>query len=239
MYRHRIDVDHGAGQFGARLRAAREYVKLSLAEMAAAANFSKSYLGQVETGVRPVTLDVVTAYEKVLGNGMKRKDITHPKLRKIEDGEHLAAVKAAVEAGDPGIFAEGPTSSTIDAAVAPVVSAAGVENFRRWAVTGKTSTLRANAVSIIGFLPGRENADLVARVLDTDDRVRELCLASEVSRLMQWDWATSKAVAADPVTAPDPRKLAAKLAKEAVCEDSEARWCAGWLLQRLAPALAG
>ncbi|UOZ07374.1 hypothetical protein [Amycolatopsis sp. WQ 127309] len=66
------------------------------------------------------------------------------------------------------------------------------------------------------FLPGRENADLVARVLDTDERVRELCLASEVSRLVQWDWAMSKAVAADPVTALDPRKLAAKLAEEAV-----------------------
>lgn len=207
--------------------------------MATATNFSKSYLGQVETGVRPVTLDVVAAYEKVLGDGMRRKDITHPGLRKIEDGDHLSAVKAAVESGDPSIFGEGPTSSTIDAAVAPVVSEAGIENFRHWAVAGKTSTLRANAVSIIGFLPGRENADLVARVLDTDDRVRQLCLASEVSRLTQWDWPTSKAVAADPTTAPEPRKLAEKLAKEAVSKDSEARWCAGWLLQRLAPALAG
>ena len=170
---------------------------------------------------------------------MRRKDITHPGLRKIEDQNHLSRIKAAVESGDPSIFAEGPTSSTIDAAVAPIIGPAGVEHFRMWAVEGKTSTLRANAVSIVGFLPGRENADLVARVLDTDERVRKLCLASEVSRLMQWDWATSKQVAADPTTAPDPKKLAAKLAKEAISKDSEARWCAGWLLQRLAPALAG
>ncbi|UOZ10555.1 helix-turn-helix domain-containing protein [Amycolatopsis sp. WQ 127309] len=229
----------GEYENGARLRAAREYVKLSLADMAAATNYSKTYLSQIETGVRPLHLDVVSAYERVLGVGMRRKDITHPKLRKIEDEQHLARIKTAVESGDPDIFAEGPTSSTIDAAVAPIVNPAGVEHFRTWAVDGKTSTLRANAVSIVGFLPGRENADLVAHVLDTDERVRRLCLASEVSRLMQYDWTTSKQVAADPTTAPDPQKLAAKLAKEAVSKDSEARWCAGWLLQRLAPALAG
>lgn len=229
----------GEYESGPCLRASREYVKLSLADMALATSFSKSYLGQVETGVRPVTLDVVAAYERVLGVGMRRKDITHPKLQKIEGPDHLSRIKAAVESGDPSIFAEGPTSSTIDAAVAPVVGSAGIENFRRWAVEGKTSTLRANAVSIVGFLPGRENADLVARVLETDDRVRRLCLASEVSRLMQYDWTTSKSVATDPTTAPDAHKLAAKLTKEAVSKDSEARWCAGWLLQRLAPALAG
>ncbi|MFT7837328.1 XRE family transcriptional regulator [Saccharothrix sp. BKS2] len=159
-------------------------------------------------------------------------------MKKIEGPEHLRHIRAAVEAGDPDIFAQGPTSSSIDAAVAPVVGPKAVENFRRWAVSGETSTLRANAVSILGFLPGRENADVVVGVLDTDAAVRRLCLASEVSRLTQCAWAVALAVADDPTTAPEPRRLAAKLAKEAVDpKDTEARWCAGYLLQRLAPVL--
>ncbi|OZM71430.1 transcriptional regulator [Amycolatopsis antarctica] len=224
---------------GERLRAGRAYAGYSLRGLAKETAYSAGYLGQVETGVRPATPDVIAAYESVLGGGMRRRDITHPKLRKIENDEHLDEIRRAVESGDPSIFADGPTSSTIDAAVAPIISEAGVEHFRRWAKDGKTSTLRANAVSIVGFLPGRDNAELVAEILTDDDRVRRLCLASEVSRLMQWDWETSLRVAEDPVTAPDPGKLAGKLSKEAIDpKDSESRWCAGWLLQRLAPALA-
>lgn len=56
-----------------------------------------------------------------------------------------------------------------------------------------SNTLRANAVSIVGFLPGRANAELVAEVLSTDAKVRRLCVASEVSRLMQWEWTTALA----------------------------------------------
>ncbi|WP_281356634.1 helix-turn-helix domain-containing protein [Amycolatopsis anabasis] len=234
-----MSANDASEETGESLRSARLYVGLSLSQMAAQTAYSKAYLGQVETGLRPVTLDVVTAYERVLGDGMRRRDITHPRLMKIKDSGHLEKIRQAVESGDPSIFAEGPTSSSIDAAVAPVVGPEGVRNFRRWAVEGKTSTLRANAVSIVGFLPGRENAELVAKVLDEDAKVRRLCLASEVSRLTQIDWQTSLRVADDPTTAPDPKKLAAKLAKEAVDpKDSESRWCAGYLLQRLAPALA-
>jgi transcriptional regulator with XRE-family HTH domain len=224
---------------GDQLRPARLYIGLSMSQMAERTNYSKAYLGLVETGVKPATLDVVTAYQRVLGDGMWRKDIKHPRLRKIEGSDDLARVLAAVESGDPDIFAKGPTSSSIDAAVAPRLSATGVANFRRWVVEGKTSTLRANAVSILGFLPGRENAELVVQVLESDEKVRRLSLASEVSRLMQLDWETSLRVADDPTTAPNPKKLGARLAKEAIDpKDSESRWCAGNLLQRMAPALS-
>ncbi|MEU4741221.1 helix-turn-helix transcriptional regulator [Actinosynnema sp. NPDC023658] len=223
---------------GERLRAAREYAGLSLTRMAQATNYSKSYLGLVETGVNPITFEVLTAYERALGDGMWRQDINHPRLMKIKDPEHLQRIREAVEAGDPDIFAEGPTSSSIDAAVAPVVGAQAIGNFREWAVSGATSTLRANAVSILGFLPGRANADVVVAVLENDPAVRRLCLASEVSRLTRCGWEVALGVADDPASAPEPRKLAAKLAKEAVDpKDTESRWCAGYLLQRLAPVL--
>lgn len=228
----------GLDVVGTRLRAAREYAGFSLTRMAQATNYSKSYLGLVETGVNPVTLEVVAAYERALGVGVYRADINHPRLRKIESPEHLQHIQQAVESGDPDIFAQGPTSSSIDAAVAPVLGSNAIGHFRRWAVSGETSTLRANAVSILGFLPGRENADVVVSVLENDDVVRRLCLASEVSRLTRCAWDVALAVADDPAGAPEPRRLATKLAKEAVDpKDTEARWCAGYLLQRMAVVL--
>jgi hypothetical protein len=206
--------------------------------MAQATNYSKSYLGLVETGVNPITFEVLAAYEKTLGDGMWRQDINHPRLIKIKGPEHLRHIREAVEAGDPDMFAEGPTSSSIDAAVAPIVGPKAIEHFREWAVNGATSTLRANALSILGFLPGRANADVVVNVLENDPAVRRLCLASEVSRLTQCGWEVALGVADDPTTAPEPRKLAAKLAKEAVDpKDTESRWCAGYLLQRMATVL--
>lgn len=169
---------------------------------------------------------------------MLRKDIRHPRLVKIEDKAQLHHIRDAVNSGDPDIFAEGPTSSTIDAAVAPLVGEQGASHFRTWAQEGKTSTLRANAVSILGFLPGRANAETVVTVLESDAKVRRLCLASEVSRLMQCEWDVALQVADDPTSATDPKTLAAKLAKEAVDpKDSESRWCAGYLLQRMAVVL--
>ncbi len=87
------------------------------------------------------------------------------------------------------MFAQGPTSNSIDAAICPHLFENAIGHFRTRAIEGKTSTLRANAVSMLGFLPGRENAEVVARALDTDPK------------------------------------------------DSESRWVAGWLLQRLAPVL--
>lgn len=223
---------------GDQLRSARLYMRLSLSEMADATAYTKSYLGLVETGRKPVTLDVLAAYERVLGDGMKRRDLVHPRLVKIDTREDRDRVLRAVEAGDPDVFATGPTSSSVDSVIAPNLTEDGIRNFRIWAVEGKTSTLRANAISVLGFLPGRENAEVVVKALEADPKVRRLCLASEVSRLMQWDWGTSLGVADDPTTAPAPKKLAAKLAREAVDpKDSESRWCAGYLLQHMAPAL--
>lgn len=49
------------------LRAAREAAGHSLSRMAALTHFSKPYLGLIETGVRPVTADILDRYEQALG----------------------------------------------------------------------------------------------------------------------------------------------------------------------------
>src|SRR5437667_5021457 len=48
------------------LREAREAAGLSLSGMAKRAGYSRSYLGNVETGTRPATPAVIRAYERAL-----------------------------------------------------------------------------------------------------------------------------------------------------------------------------
>lgn len=60
---------------GAELRHAREARGISLSAMATRTHFSKSYLGNVETGRRAVTAEVVLAYEHALGGDMERRTL--------------------------------------------------------------------------------------------------------------------------------------------------------------------
>lgn len=221
---------------GRLLRSARLDAGLSLAQMALETHFSKPYLGQVETGVRMATVDVVAAYERVLGEDMWRKEITHPGLIQVTGWTRLRALRDFVESGEPAVFAQAPTAHATDIAIGSRVSPDGVRQFRRWMVDGKSSTLRTNALSVVAKLPGRANADLVVQVLEDDVNVRRLCLASDISRLTQVDWQTALRAADDPCSHPQPRRLAGRLTREAIDpKDTESRWCAGYLLRKLAP----
>ncbi|MBT8228515.1 MAG: helix-turn-helix transcriptional regulator [Dactylosporangium sp.] len=60
---------------GARLRQARQAAGVSLSAMAARTHYSKSYLGNVETGRRAATVDVVLAYEHALGGDVDRRTL--------------------------------------------------------------------------------------------------------------------------------------------------------------------
>jgi transcriptional regulator with XRE-family HTH domain len=60
---------------GEQLRVAREAAGLSLAQMARRTCYGKSYLGNVETGKRRATPDVVLAYERALGDEMQRRGL--------------------------------------------------------------------------------------------------------------------------------------------------------------------
>jgi transcriptional regulator with XRE-family HTH domain len=62
-------------EVGTQLRLAREAAGVSLSGMAARTNFSKSYLGNVETGRRAATPDVILAYEQALGDAVQRRGV--------------------------------------------------------------------------------------------------------------------------------------------------------------------
>jgi len=220
-----------------RLREVRVEAGISLAQMAERCNYSKALLGLVETGNRKPTPELVAAYEQVLGVDMWRKDITHPNLLTV-DRTSRETLLESVERGDPGPLLNKPTAHRTDVTLGNHVSEKAAEWLRRWMVEGETSTLRTNSLSVIAKLPGQENADLVIRVLESDEKVRRLILASEISRLTQLEWADALKAADDPTTIPDPRKLAPKLAKGAVNpKGTESRWSCSYLLWKMAPVL--
>src|SRR5689334_13084538 len=60
---------------GAKLRMARKAAGLSLARMAERTHYSKGFLGNVETGVKSASADVILAYEKALGDNVDRRGL--------------------------------------------------------------------------------------------------------------------------------------------------------------------
>ena len=62
-------------EIGTQLRVAREAAGLSLAQLARRTSYGKSYLGNIETGRRRATPDVILAYERALGDDMQRRGL--------------------------------------------------------------------------------------------------------------------------------------------------------------------
>jgi helix-turn-helix protein len=226
---------------GLRLRAAREDADVSLTRMAQLTSFSKSYLGMVETGQRPCSPDIVLAYERVFGpigdDMWRRRNITHPHVMQLK-GSELTELLGSVDCGQPGSLLDTPTSLAADELLAMKVSAKGAEHLRRWMSEGETATLRVNSLSILARRSERGDALKIVEVLESDERVRMLSLASTVSRLMQYDWETCRSIVRNPGAAPEPIRLARRLAKDAVdVKHAEARWCGAHLLRELVPVL--
>lgn len=208
--------------------------------MARLTNFSKSYLGLVETGRRSATVEIVTAYENELGpigdDDMVRRDITHPRVLKVGK-RSLTDLAAAIRRGEPAELATTPTSRTADFFLAAKLDETGRDYLRQWMTDG-TATLRTNALAVLSKMSIPSDIEPIIHVLENDAKVQHLSLASEVSKLTQWDWDTSKAVARDTSMAPEPQKLAKQLTKEAINDkDAECRWCGSHLLARLTPVL--
>jgi hypothetical protein len=104
--------------------------------------FSKSLLGMVETGQRTASVNLIEAYERVLGvDIMWRKDITHSNLLIVTKASR-ATLLAQVEQGDPGPLRTTPTAHRTDVSLGNVVSEKAAEWFRKWAVEGDTQRRR-------------------------------------------------------------------------------------------------
>ncbi|MFD2421574.1 XRE family transcriptional regulator [Amycolatopsis pigmentata] len=170
---------------------------------------------------------------------MWRKEIKHPKLYAITGARALDDAARKLAEGDVSVLTYGASGHWSDVALGKRVSPVAAANLRIWVTDGRTSTVRANALSILAKQADRESIDLVIRVLGDDEKVRLLCLTSVVSRMLQVDWETGQQIALDPASAPSPRRLAKAMASEAVNpRDVESRWCGARLLQELVPVLS-
>lgn len=95
-----------------------------------------------ELGKRPVTVDVVRAYETELGpigdDMLRRRDITHPKVLKATRPT-LTELAKSVDSGEPGALADTPTSRNVDFFLASKLGDSGRHNIREWAKSGRTA----------------------------------------------------------------------------------------------------
>lgn len=212
---------------GSTLKAAREEAGVGLAEWARELYVSTSHLSNIEAGRRSPSLDIVKAYDGRFGpiedEMLRRRDITHPDVMKA-DKPTLTQLARQIDGGNPGVLKTQPSSRTVDFFLAAKLGEPGLDHVREWVRTGETSTLRANALAVLSKANERRDTDLIIQALESDAKLQFLSLASEISKLTQWDWETSKRVAKDPSQAPDARRLAKALTKEALLkEDVESR----------------
>ncbi|WP_458686285.1 helix-turn-helix domain-containing protein [Nocardia tengchongensis] len=166
-------------EIGPALRAARLAAGLSLQGMAARANYSKPYLGQLETGARVVRMEHITAYESALSMSLSSLYTQLPVAAQHE-GELSNELSAFLLPSTPvGGSGAGFTLTELDAA----------ERLARWArgLQWSESTpprrtvidwLEANLPRLHQLSPGTERAERILRA------GAEL---ADIAATMSWD----------------------------------------------------
>lgn len=225
---------------GASLRAARQAAGISLSVMADRTHYSKSYLGLVETGKRPVTPEVGKAYERVLGVGLgddvNRRSFLEVTAAVAANARLVGELTASLAGKDPLPLATVQTTHGADLAMASLVDRSTVQTLDRWMRDGETSTLRVNAAGILAKLPAQEMSQDVVTVLSHDVEARNLYLTAVVARVCGVKWSSAEHLAHHPEAFPQPALAADKFARETLNpKDAGARWCSALLLQQLSP----
>lgn len=107
---------------GRTLRRARQDAGLSLSGMAKRTGYSRSYLGNAETGARAVTPGLVRAYERVLGDDLKRRQLLLGGLSSLAAPEIVFNIAADVSSQSNSLLATAQTTHETDKAIAALVS---------------------------------------------------------------------------------------------------------------------
>lgn len=221
---------------GRTLREAREHAGLSLSGIAKRTGYSRSYLGNVETGVRTVTPDVINAYERVLGDDVNRRQLilgTVAALTASSTPDTAAAIAHDINSGRNGLLTDIQTTHATDRAVARLIARqpGSVASLIRWADRGKP-LLRVNAAGILAKIGSPTTDNEAIAVLHADDKTRELYLTAVISRVlnMSWDEAANTASSRSPL--PDPGQLRLFTAELSNPADSGARYCSALILAR-------
>jgi hypothetical protein len=221
-------------ELGKILREARTSAGLSLSGMANRTGYSRSYIGNIENGVRAATPDVIKAYERALGDSMQRRSLLFGTLGILAAGapdDTATAISHEITNGRSGLLTELQTSHATDKAIAGIVSqdTASLASLAKWSRTGK-AVLRVNATGIMAKARSPVVEAEAVTVLRTDGDVRELYLTAVLSRTLTlpWDGAAALTTGGN-LTDAHVDRLVEELANP---YDAGARWCATLALHR-------
>lgn len=222
---------------GLTLRRAREEAGLSLSGMAKRAGYSRSYLGNVETGERQVTPAVIQAYERALGDSVNRRQLLIAgSLAALPAGstpDVAVSIAHEIGKGRSDLLAGAQTSHATDRAIASLVArnTPSMAALAKWSRAG-TPVLRVNAAGILAKI-GSPFVDTEAiAVLRADGDVRERYLTAVLSRVLTLSWDVAASLAASRSGLTDAGQLSTVVEELGNPYDSGARWCSTVMLYR-------
>lgn len=227
------------GDLGRTLREAREQAGLSLSGMAKRTGYSRGYIGNVETGIRPVTPAFIKAYERVLGEDLRRRQLLLGSISALASAsapDTAASIANDINGGRTGMLTGIQTTHMTDRAVASLVArhAPALGSLAKWARSGK-AILRVNAAGILAKVGSPTIDNEAVNVLRVDAGVRDLYLTAVIHRVLgvPWDNAANMAASSEPVATPEHlQSFAAELSNP---NDSGARYCSLLMLARAQP----
>ncbi|MEV6923941.1 helix-turn-helix transcriptional regulator [Dactylosporangium sp. NPDC051485] len=224
---------------GVTLRRARQAAGQSLAGMAKRTGFSRSYLGNAETGERAVTPAVIRAYEKVLGDDLNRRELligAVSALAAVGVPDEASDIATSVRAERYHLLASAQTSHAVDKTIAALFSqdTPSLAALTKWAQKG-TPVLRVNASGILAKIGSPVLDGQVARWLVADVEVRELYVTAVVSRVLGLPWDDARQLARSGFPLAEQHQLDALTAEVTNTADAGAHWCSIVLLARTRP----
>jgi len=223
-------------ELGLTLRQAREEAGLSLSGMAMRTGYSRSYLGNVETGERQVTPDLIRAYERVLGDSLKRRQLligTLGVLAATASPDAAVSIAHEISNTQSGLLTQVQTSHATDRAIASLVArdTPSLASLTKWSRSGN-SVLRVNAAGILAKIGSPVIDNEAVAALRADGDVCERYLTAVLSRVLTVPWDTAYNLAASGSGVPDSAQLETLVGELGNPYDSGARWCSTLMLYR-------
>jgi hypothetical protein len=204
--------------------------------MARRTGFSRSYLGNVERGVRPATPAVIRAYEKALGGDVNRRSLLLGMVSTVVVGavpDVAVDVVRDISAERSKLLSTVQTSHETDRIIGSLVAkdTPCIGSLVKWMRRG-SPVLRVNSAGILAKVGAPAIDNDVIDTLKRDEESRLLYLQAVVSRVLAvpWDDAGRLAASAQPLSEQDQLDAFATEVRNSY--DSAARWCSVLMLAR-------
>jgi hypothetical protein len=205
--------------------------------MAKRIGYSRGYLGNVETGERQATPEVIRAYERVLGDSVNRRQLliagSLAALSAGSTGDAALGIAHEISNTRSGLLTEAQTSHATDRVIASIVArdTPSLASLAQWSRSG-SAVLRVNAAGILAKVRSPPVDNEAIAVLRAAGAVRERYLAAVLARVLTLPWDAAYDLATGEDGLPDPGQLAIVAGELSNPYDSGARWCSTVMLYR-------